>query len=255
MQGSILAGKVVGAGLPMRQSIVKEARDMNDPHDPAPVNPLPPVVVVLFFVIAIPEAAFSLGARGLIGGADAVGWRLSAVQSYGFNGDIVDWMIANWRFPPEHVVRCVTYLFVNSSFTASLFAIVLMLALGKLVGESMGQLAVIILFLGGGAFGALVFALLLNDPSWLVGGMPGVFALIGGYSFLLWQSLAVRGQQQLQAFNLIAILMGLQLIWGVFFGATTLWVADLAGFAFGFSASIMLMPGGLARVLYYLRRD
>ena len=74
-------------------------------------------------------------------------------------------------------------------------------------------------------------------------------------SFLMWQRLADTGQQQLRAFSLIAILMGIQLLFGVFFGPNTQWVADLAGFAFGFAASVLLVPGGLARVLYHLRRD
>ena len=43
-------------------------------HEPA-VNPLPPVVVALFIAIVVPEAIFSLGASGLVGGPGAVGWR------------------------------------------------------------------------------------------------------------------------------------------------------------------------------------
>lgn len=228
---------------------------MSDMHDPAPVNPLPPVVVLLFFAIVLPEAAFMLGAQGWIGGAEGIGWRLAAVERFGFNGDLFDWMLANGRWMPEHLQRFVTYAFVHVSFTATLFAAVLMLALGKLVGEAMGQVAVLVLFFGGSIFGALVYALFLNDPAWLVGGFPAVYGLIGGYSFLLWQRLGETGQQQLRAFNLIAILMGLQLIWGVIFGPNTEWVADLAGFVFGFGASILLIPGGWARVMHHLRRD
>ena len=42
----------------------------------APINPLPPVVVALFLMIVGVEVVFSLGARGIIGGPGAVGWRL-----------------------------------------------------------------------------------------------------------------------------------------------------------------------------------
>ena len=48
---------------------------MSHPDDQSPVNPLPPVVVALFLVIAGVEVAFSLGARGIVGGPEAVGWR------------------------------------------------------------------------------------------------------------------------------------------------------------------------------------
>jgi membrane associated rhomboid family serine protease len=164
-------------------------------------------------------------------------------------------MMSNGRWLPEHLLRFFSYAFIHESFTSAMFAIVLSLALGKLVGEAMGQVAVLVLFLGGSIFGALVYALLLNDPAWLVGAFPAVYGLIGGYSFLMWQNLAATGQQQLRAFSLIAMLLGIQLLFGVFFGPTTQWVADLAGFVFGFAASVLLVPGGLARVIHHMRRD
>ncbi|MEP6267075.1 MAG: rhomboid family intramembrane serine protease [Paracoccaceae bacterium] len=228
---------------------------MNDPYNAPPVNPLPPVVILLFVAIILPEAAFSLGAQGWIGGADAIGWRLAAVQHYGFSGDVFDWMMSTGNWVPEHLLRFVSYSFVHPNFTGTIFAAVLMLALGKMVGETMGQVAVLVLYFGGSIFGAFIYALLLNDPEWLVGGFPAAYGLIGGYSFLMWQKLAEAGQQQLRAFNLIAMLMGIQLLFGVFFGPTTQWVADLGSFVFGFMASMVLVPGGLARVIYYLRRD
>lgn len=227
---------------------------MQDYKEPSPVNPLPPVVVVLFLAMALPEIAFGLGERGLAGGPEAIGWRLAAEQSYAFSGDIFDWMVTNGRWLPEHLLRFLTYPFVNSSFSSALFAAVLLLALGKLVGEVLGQIAVLVLFFGGAIFGALIYGLLLNDPKWLVGGFPAVYGLIGGYSFVMWQSLGARGEQQLRAFNLIAMLLGLQLLWGVFFNVGNGWVADLAAFVFGFCASAALVPGGITRLLASLRR-
>jgi membrane associated rhomboid family serine protease len=228
---------------------------MQDHHDPSPFNALPPVVIILFLAMAIPEAAFSLGEAGLIGGPGAVGWRLAAIERYGFSGDVFDWMMSNGRWLPEHLLRFVTYPFVHTSFTGTLFAVVFLLALGKLVGETLGQLAVIVLFVGGGVFGALVYALVLNDPAWLVGGFPSTYGLIGGYSFVMWHTLGARGEQQLRAFSLIAMLMGIQLLWGVLFGGNNAWFADFFGFVFGLFASMLLVPGGFARVLQKLRRQ
>lgn len=226
------------------------------PTEPTlPVNPLPPVVVLLFAAIVLPEVVFTLGATGWVGGPEAVGWRLAAIQDYAFSGDLFDWMWTNGRWMPEHIVRFATYTFVHTAFTSTIFAAVLVLALGKLVGEAMGQVAVLVLYFGGSIFGALMFGLLLNDPTWLIGGFPAAYALIGGYSFLMWLRLGAAGQQQLRAFSLIAVLMGIQLLFGVFFGPSTLWIADIAGFAFGFGASVVLVPGGLARLLVSVRRD
>ncbi|MFK7763896.1 MAG: rhomboid family intramembrane serine protease [Roseobacter sp.] len=228
---------------------------MSDPYTAPPVNPLPPVVLLLFAAVIAPEIVFLIGEQGLAGGPQAVGWRLAAVEQYGFSTDIFDWMMANGRWPIELLMRFVTYTFVHGGFTSTLFAGVLLLALGKLVGETMGQLAVLVLYFGGSIFGAFAYAVLLSDSNWLVGGFPAVYGLIGGYSFLLWQKLGDAGQQQMRAFSLIAMLMGIQLLFGVFFGPTTEWVADLAGFVFGFVASVLLVPGGLTRVLRHMRRD
>jgi membrane associated rhomboid family serine protease len=228
---------------------------MQDHREPPPVNPLPPVVVILFLALVLPEAAFFLGEKGLVGGAEAVGWRLAAIEKYGFSGDIFDWMLTNGRWLPEHMARFVTYPFVHTSFTGTLFAAVFLLALGKMVGETMGQFTVATLFVGGGVFGALVYAVLLNDPAWLVGAFPSAYGLIGGYSFVLWHQLNARGEQQARAFSLIAMLMGIQLLWGALFGGNMSWLADLSGFVFGFAASTILVPGGVARVIRALRRE
>lgn len=247
----------MGANIVKEMPIMPSDPDQFERHpdDTPPVNSLPPVVILLFLAIAIPEAAFTLGAQGFIGGPQAVGWRLAAVQDYGFSGDIFDWMLANGRWLPEHLLRLVTYPFVHLGFTHAMFATVILLAMGKMVGEVMGQLSVGIIFFGSGIFGALVYALLLDDPVWLTGAYPSVYGLIGGYSFVMWHALDGQGASQYRAFTLIALLMGLQLFWGIFFETGTQWVADLAGFFFGFGASVVLVPGGMARVVASLRRE
>lgn len=224
-----------------------------DPHMQPPVNPLPPVVWALFAAIAGVEALFSLGEAGIVGGPGAVGWRLMALRDFGFSGVAFDWMVGNGLAPLEHTVRFVTYAFVHQSFTGALFAGVLLLALGKLVGEVMGQLAVVIVFFFSAIFGALAFGL-LTDGVWLIGAFPAVYGLIGAYTFLMWQKLAGTGAQSLQAFSLIGFLMGIQLLWAVFFDVGYDWVADLAGFVFGFAVSLVVVPGGMARLRAMVQR-
>ncbi len=227
---------------------------MHDPDFQPPVNPLPPAVILLFLAIAGIEAGLSLGEANLIGGPGAIGWRLGLIRDYGFSGDIFDWMLANGRWPLSEAMRVVTYPFINLGFTHGVFAMVLLLALGKMVAEVMGQLAFLVIFVVSGIGGAVVYALLLNDPVWLAGAYPNVYGLIGAYSFVMWRKLAGQGGEQYRAFSLIAILMGLQLFWGVFFEAGTLWVAELAGFFCGFGLSFLLAPGEWARVRAMLQR-
>lgn len=222
------------------------------PTEPSPVNPLPPVVWALFFLLAGVEVIFQAGESGMAGGPEAIGWRLETIRDYGFSGVAFDWMAQNGRWPLEHAQRFFTYLFVHPGLTAAVFSGVMLLALGKLVGEAMGQLAVLALFFGGGVFGAVVFGL-ITDEQWLIGAFPGVYGLIGGYTYLMWLRLGQRGEEQLRAFAFIAFLMGIQLFFSVFFQSGPDWIADLSGFVCGFLLSIVVIPGGFRRLVDKMR--
>ena len=223
-------------------------------HNESPVNPIPPVVLALAAVIFGVEVAFQLGARGLIGGQDAVGWRLAAVTRFAFVGDVFDQMIALGVWPLRHVMRIVTYPFVHLSFTHTLFVLVFLLALGKMVAEVFSPWAVLVVFFGSAVAGAVVYALVLDSPYPLVGGYPAVYGLIGAFTFLLWVKLAQTGGPQSRAFMLIGFLMGIQLVFGLLFGGGQDWVADLAGFGAGFGLSFLVSPGGWGRVVDRLRQ-
>ena len=227
---------------------------MSSYNNESPVNPLPPVVLALAAVIFAIEMLFQLGARGIIGGPEAVGWRLAAVTRYGFIGDVFDQMLARNIWPVEHLLRLVSYPFIHASFTHAVFVLVFLLALGKMVGEIFGAWAVLAVFFGSAIAGALVYGLLLDEPYPLIGGFPAVYGLIGAFTFLLWTKLALSGGPQSRAFVLIGFLMGIQLVFGLLFGGNRDWVADLAGFVAGFGLSFVVSPGGWGRVVDRLRR-
>ena len=242
----------------MAQTPVKPRPKVQNPNE-SPVNPMPPVVVALFFLIVGIEALFSLGAAGILGGAQALGWRIGALQDYGFSGEIFQWMWANNRWPSEHVMRFVTYGFVHGSFTHALFVSVMLLAMGKCVGQVLSQLATLVLFVAGLVAGAVahgaMHGLLGWGSPWLVGGFPGVYALIGGFTYLIWVRLVATGSSGARAFGLIGALMAIRLVFGLLFGSDGTWLADLVGFGIGFGLSVLLVPGGLARLRQRLRRD
>jgi membrane associated rhomboid family serine protease len=219
----------------------------------SPLNPLPPLVVALFLVIIGLDLVFTFGARGLLGGPEAVGWRLGAIQDYGFSADVFRWMLETGRFPTEHMIRFVSYPFVQGSFTSALFAGVMLLAMGKFVAEVFRPIAVLTIFLGASIVGAVLHGIFMVAQPWLIGAFPGVYGLIGAFTFLLWVRLAGSGASQARAFSLIGMLMGLQLIFGVLFGTDGMWLAELGGFFAGFALSFVLAPGGWSRVLERLR--
>ena len=146
---------------------------MQEDTNVSPINPLPPVVAALFIMMIGIEVVFALGARGIIGDSNALGWRVAAVETYGFNGQILDWMLVNRVYPVEHLIRFVAFLFVHASFTHALFVGIMVLALGKMVGEVFSPIATLTIFLMSGVFGAAAYGYVLNEPHWLIGGFPG----------------------------------------------------------------------------------
>lgn len=221
-----------------------------------PVNPIPISVLAVFFAIAGLEATFALGQAGLVGGPEAIGWRISWVRELGFHGSILTEMWQKGLWPLEHVKRLITYAFVHQSFTHSLFAMVLLLALGKMVAERLGSLAFLVLFFGSVIGGALIYAALTGAKSeWLTGAYPGVYGLIGGYSFVMWRVLGAKGLSQTPAFSLIAMLMGVQLLFSIFMTIGNSWIADLAGFFVGFALCFVVAPGEWAHLLRRLRGE
>ena len=217
------------------------------------VNPLPAAVVALAAVIFGIEVMFELAQRGLLGGGGGLGWRASAIRDWAFFGQVQQWMLVNLRFPPDLLVRYVTYPLLHLNFTHALFVCVFILAMGKMVGEAMGSLAVLVLFFGSAILGAVVYGFLV-DPFPLVGGFPGVYGLIGGYTFLMWVRARALNESQVMAFRLIGLLLGIQLLFGLLFGGRNDWLADLTGFASGFGLSFLVVPGGWARLREALRR-
>lgn len=227
---------------------------MRAPHQESPLNPVPPVVWLLLMPLVAVEAAVSLGASGLAGGGAGMGWRLEALERFSFAPQILQAMIAQGRFPPEHLARLVTYPFVHASFTQTLFVGVFLLALGKMVAEVFRPLAVIAIFFGAAIAGALAYTLLPWSLPPLFGGYPAVYGLIGAFTFILWARLGAVQANRYRAFTLIGILLAMQLVFGLIFGGSWIWVAEVAGFATGFLLSFLVAPGGPGRVLALLRR-
>lgn len=226
------------------------ARNQHLPQ--SPLNPLPPVVWAIALPMIVLECILQLADRGLIGGAQGVGWRMMVVARMAFSPDQFMWMLQTGNFPPVELARLLTYSFVHVSFSHAAFVVVFVLALGKFVGELFRPVALAILYLGS-AVGAAVIYALLGQSVPLVGGYSGAFGLIGAFSFVLWVRLGEQGEPQWRAFGMIGMLMGMRLIFGLFFGSSPDWIADLAGFAVGFALSFVLVPGGPKRLLEHLR--
>lgn len=219
----------------------------------SPFNAIPPVVLILVVIIAGIEAIFQAGAAG-IGGPQAVGWRLEALNAFAFSPPLWDRMVETGQFPPRQLVRLLSYSFVHLGFGHVVFVLVFLLALGKMVAEVFGAGAMLAVLVVSAVAGALAYALVPGVQQALVGGYPAVYGLIGAFTFIMWTGLGRVGESRARAFSLIAFLLGIQLFFGLVFGGGVEWVADLGGFAAGFALSFLVSPGGWRRALERMRR-
>jgi rhomboid protease GluP len=218
-----------------------------------PINPIPTVVMVLALAMVLVEGALSLGAAGVIGGPEAIGWRLTTLQDYAYAPAVWEQVVARGNLSPDMLKRFVTYLFVHGSFTHVVFALVILLALGKFVGDLWHPVSLLVVFFGAGIFGAVIYGATALGNVPLYGAYPALYGLIGAYTYLMWLHLKSVGENSLRAFTLIAVLLGLQLVWGVLFDAAPHWIADVAGFGFGLAVSPLLGPGGWAAFFARMR--
>ena len=226
---------------------------MQDRNAP-PLNPLPAIVWVLALPIIAMEVVVGLGEAGILGGIDGAGWRLQALERFVFSPPLMEAMMARGEYPPQQVMRLVTYPFVHGSTTHALFVVVILLALGKMVGEVFRWWAVLVVFFGAALAGAFAYMLVPGNSAPLFGGYPATYGLIGGFTFLLWVNLAAVGANKYRAFSLIGFLLAIQLLFGLLFGGGYEWVADVSGFIAGFLLSFLVSPGGWGRVLDKIRQ-
>jgi rhomboid protease GluP len=218
-----------------------------------PFNALPPVVWLLAVALVAIEAAFQLGAAGVAGGAQGVGWRIDAVGALGLPAVIPNWMIANGYFPLQHLARFLTFPLVHTGALHVVFVVLFVLTLGKALVPRLGQAGFLALFLISGAVGGLVWALVYPAGGWMVGGYAGSFGLVGAFTLAMWQDAAGNRQAQLRAFGLIGVLLLARAAFGVLGGFGTDWVADVVGFFVG-AGLAPLLAGGWRRLFAGLRQ-
>ena len=228
---------------------------MDPDHNAPPLNPLPWVVWLLALPLIAMEVVLSLGEAGVVGGPQAIGWRLQAVERFGLFPELLKFQWETGGHPIIELQRLVSYVLVHGSFTHALFAVVMVLALGNMVAGVFRWWGVLVVFLGSTAVGGAAYGLLVPElRTQLIGAYPGIYGLIGAFTFLIWTKLALVGANRLRAFSLIGVLLAVQLVFGLLFGGGWDWVAEVTGFATGFLLSFVVSPGGFRRVVQMMRQ-
>ena len=226
----------------------------NPNHGESPFNSIPMVPLILVLVIAGIELTLTAASNGFLGGAQGIGWRAGMFGEFQFYPELMTQIFERGRGSFDYFKRFVTYPSIHASFTHALWACVLLLALGKFVGEIFKPLAFLFLFFFCSIVGALVYGVLSWQNVQLIGAYPGVYGLIGAYTYLMWLTLGQMGENQLKAFQLIGILLGLLMVYSMIFGSSPTWIAEVAGFIAGLFVAPLLAPGGWQAFINRIRK-
>ncbi|MCB1359974.1 MAG: rhomboid family intramembrane serine protease [Rhodobacter sp.] len=222
----------------------------------APFNRLPWAVWLLILAVLGVEGVLSLADLGLIGGAQGIGWRISAIQDFAFSSAIQQSMIEGHHYVPRLMMRYVTFSFVAGNLMHALFGAVLIAALGKAVAEAFGNMRFLLVALVVPVAAAILFGLVTaqNQLGWLFGAMPMAFSLVGAFTWLKVHEAGDDRARRLRAFGLIAMLLLARLAFGLIAEGGPGWIAEFVAFvlAYGLSA-LILGPGSWQRTRARLR--
>ena len=119
---------------------------MKDYKRPPVINPIPTAILAIFSGIVLFEAFIFFGFGDPLGNSGAAAKRMLLIQKYGVSPDLANWMLETGNFSNDYVFRFIVYPFVNLSSLSVIFAGVLLLALGKMVGEVFSALSVILIW-------------------------------------------------------------------------------------------------------------
>jgi rhomboid protease GluP len=218
----------------------------------SPVNPVPPIIVILALAVVVPELVLQAAEHGWIGGPEAIGWRNTLIQTFGFFDQLFEHARQAREVSANDLMRLVTYPFVHGSLMHAFFGAVMILALGKRVGEEFSTISVILILLASTVVAPLVYGFFDSPKYPLIGAFPAVYGLLGAYTWILWLELDGKGRARWAAFRLIGFLMVLQLIFLLLVGGNNDWIANLAGFVMGFGLSFLLAPDARPRLQRWL---
>lgn len=215
---------------------------MYDPNaDAPPFNPLPPVVVLLAVLIALPEAVFQLGEAGIIGGGAGGSWRLAIGSQLGIFNGAVHWMWQTAQFLPEHLIRFVTYPFFHDSLVSAIFSEVFLLALGKYAAERIHWGGVLAIFFGSAIVAGLAFAIAWPANTLLLGAGAATYGLVGAFSWLRFLEDRANGGNGLVGFRVAAALIALQIFFALVFQSRE-WLDHLVGLFAGVGLAALVQP-------------
>ena len=218
----------------------------NPNHNVSPFHPVPPAALIVTAVMLLIEAGLQLGQRGLIGGPEAVGWRVEAIRALGFFDVVWERMLLTRHVQPDWIWPFFTYPFVSLSPISVLIGAAMVVSIGAHIVREYSTVSFLVTFFVSTAVGALVFGVVSQSPQPLLGPFPSLFGLLGLYTWNLWFEAKAKGKSPWGAFRIAGFLLAFQLLRWLFFGYGRELISEVAALIAGGMLGFLVTPEGRA---------
>ncbi|WP_299356620.1 rhomboid family intramembrane serine protease [uncultured Shimia sp.] len=191
-----------------------------------------PAVLGLVMICCAIELTLMAADAGLVGTRL---WRGIVYQNGAFWAGLLD----NWRpnFPLQPLSMFVTYAFLHGGFWHLAGNMVALAFLSDIALQRVGQGAFAMIYGVSALGGAIVFGLLTQSASPMVGASGALFGLAGAWQFWRWCDLCDEGLSRLPVWRTTGGLVVLNfMMWWLMEGALA-WETHLGGFIFGWGVA------------------
>jgi len=196
-----------------------------------------PVILVIFILCMIPELVLAGAEYGFWG---KIGWRLWALQNFGFWAGLLHNWRPNYAFQPEAMF--VTYGFLHAGALHFGVNMMTLFSLAPPLVERLGALRFLVLYAVSIVGGALGFALLSSQALPMVGASGALFGLAGAHVALHYRARrAIRATQRPVLKALLGLVALNLILWWAMNGQLA-WETHLGGFIIGWIAVLWLDP-------------
>ena len=207
-------------------------------------NPMPESILISFGVLAGIELILLGGNYGLWGGPEAVGWRVSLIETYGFSDPLFESMVTFGLVSWDKLVRCLSFVFFSSSSFEAVFSCLLFLAVGKYVADRTTVLTILVFFFLTTLASSIGFSLILDTDKMLTGALSVSFGLLAFYGVQEAVKAKRSGRSVLLGFRLPIMIIGIDIAFSYFLSQPPFWVARAAAFVVGLVLSFFVAKDG-----------
>lgn len=189
------------------------------------------------------ESALAASDAGLLPG----GLRLAAYRAFAFFDLYFEAMRAGRAAPAQLWWSFATHAFLHGGFLHLAMNTAVFLALGAHLARAVGELAMLAIFFGTAAAGALTFGLMADTGSQfvpMVGASGALFGFLGAMKRWEWRYLRQFDLPKRRFWGTVIALAGVNVVLslGLGDGGGVAWQAHLGGFVAGWLAAPLLTP-------------